>query len=167
MSNDQTRTEAEADGIAAGLLAWDKLAQAWHEAVTDCDEAAEYVERKFQESDDATDAEAWSLAREFGECDDVWERCREEDRSPAALWLDDALEVVATATIRPGERPTLTGARVLLTLGGPNVWVQWKDGSDRLTIEVYWGGSEARRSAYVPQLVVALSEYVEQVEAMA
>ena len=170
MSNDQNRTETKADGIAAGLIAWDRLAEAWHEAATDCDEAAEHVERMAETTAHEWGElarQTWRDAREQAADGDVWEWCRDEDRSPAALWLDDALEVVATATIRPGERPTITGARVLLTYGGPNVWADWEDGSDRLTIRVYWGGCEARRSVYVPHLAAALSEYVEQVEAMA
>lgn len=60
-----------------------------------------------------------------------------EDGSPLTLgtWLDDALDIEITR----GGSGDYRGARIAVTLGGPNAWLNTRS----QLVEVYWGGESA------------------------
>lgn len=74
--------------------------------------------------------------------------CRDQDGNPTSPWeyVCDALDVEVTRSLNGDYR----GARILLTFGGPNVWL---DTADR-ELQGSWGGK--RVNMHVPYEVCEL-----------
>lgn len=90
----------------------------------------------------------------FEDFDDI----REDNGEPLSLgaWLDDALDIIYYFDTSKRYR----GARIAVTLGGPNAWVD----TYRQTVEVYWGSDRA--TATLPsKFINVLDDYLEEVSA--
>jgi hypothetical protein len=65
-----------------------------------------------------------------------------------------------------GERSSATnewsvvGARLLITYGGPNAYIEWRD-TNIIVVEVYWGREFAQERILAPNIAVALGEIAE------
>jgi hypothetical protein len=81
---------------------------------------------------------------------------------PSALdWLNGfCLEFKTLGEHVSGTDWDVTGWKALRTFGGPNCWITG-DESSWVTIETYWGGSEASQRVFAPYLTDSLRETAE------
>lgn len=71
-------------------------------------------------------------------------------------YFEDVLEIKFTGSRGFNDAWSIDGVRVLVSFGGPNTWLEIKDGSEWATIECYWGGDKGEVSVWVPNV----AEYV-------
>lgn len=86
----------------------------------------------------------------------VAEEIRENTPEDIFEYLEDALEIEYTMNSAGEYR----GARVAITLGGPNAWIDTRAGE----LVVYWGSDTAREwlpGSFIEQLDNTLEEYFE------
>lgn len=69
-------------------------------------------------------------------------------------WLDEALDIEYTT----GVDGTYRGARILVTFGGPNAWINTR----KQHVEVYWGSDSAIHIIPV-EFCDALDSYLEEI----
>ena len=71
-------------------------------------------------------------------------------------YFSDVLEIRFTGSRGFNDAWSIDGVRILVSFGGPNTWLEIKDGSEWAIIECYWGGDKGEVSVYVPNV----AEYV-------
>ena len=67
-------------------------------------------------------------------------------------YFADTLEIRFTGYRGFNDAWSIDGVRVLVSFGGPNTWIEIKDGSEWATIECYWGGDKGEASVWVPNV---------------
>jgi len=156
-----TMTKDYADSIEGGLKGVDLIESYWHEHQ---DARAASVALHWdatRPNAEAVTREAWSLA----ESENVFERT-DDYRSPISLWIEDALEITILGEMLPGGEWEPTGVKILLSYGGPNVWLTrtFDHGTGYVELLTFWGGDEDRRGIYgLSPLCDALESFSEMI----
>ena len=80
-------------------------------------------------------------------------------------YFSDVLEIKFTGSRGFNDAWSIDGVRVLVSYGGPNTWLEIKDGSEWVTIECYWwDGGKGEVAAYVPNVASYVNEMKEGLE---
>lgn len=75
-------------------------------------------------------------------------------------YINGCLELVAISEWSSATREvTVTGVRLVVTVGGPNVFVEW-NGSSHIVVETYWGNEFAAERVFAPAITSALQTSV-------
>lgn len=86
----------------------------------------------------------------------------DSDSEAVSAWLGDVLEFVSVAECSSATGEWLpAGWRVLLSFGGPNLWVEGRTGSGSVEVSGHWGSESVTRFAYVPALADIIAEFIE------
>lgn len=144
--NSKELTQQQLEGMVRNLEDLEKLIELWQEFGQD-----------FTDVDLDTDVtlSQRDLVREFiEECPDNL------DTNPADVWLSDCLEIRELGHRSIGGEWESDGVKLLLTFGGPNIWLTIEHGNEWAQLEVFWGDS-ARQEVHVPNLAQFVTDLVE------
>lgn len=78
-------------------------------------------------------------------------------RKHARNLIENAIELTLIYEGHPYQTPERTGARILITYGGPTIELTIEDGNDWTTLTGNWGGTTETRELYTPKLIEELN----------
>lgn len=151
----KTEAQAYADSIAAGLTAW-AIAAEWQVAAEEDEDGeaislADYIADTYPDFKDL--AYTSEIAEQLHNVDTIGEAWE--------VYLSDVLSVELTGTLN-GNGWEVTGAKMWVTLGGPNCFIEWNM-SAHVAVCCQWGSDRGYAGVYCSGLGEALQCYVEGV----